>query len=269
MVVLTELAPAHLRKQAFALQRLAINLGMSVGPAVGGFLATRSFPAVFRWMPTTLLAWAVLVAARFAVTRTQPEAGATLSAAALADGRLRYALLSVLPVAMVFFQLESAIPLFLVHGLGLSTAVYGGIFTLNTLIIVTTEIPLNALTAHWPARRTLAIGSAFAAAGISAFGLAHDTFGVMVSTVIFTIGEMILFPGMSAYAAEIAPADRRGEYMGLYTMTYSTAMALGPWVGTVVLEGAGPATLWSGTLVLGLCSAAAFWRMPRPPPRPA
>ena len=39
--------PAEQRRSAYAAIRLAINLGMSVGPAVGGFLFAVSFPAVF------------------------------------------------------------------------------------------------------------------------------------------------------------------------------------------------------------------------------
>ena len=46
--VLTDLVPPEQRKAAFAANRLAINLGMSVGPAVGGYLAEISFPAIFR-----------------------------------------------------------------------------------------------------------------------------------------------------------------------------------------------------------------------------
>src|SRR5512139_1307054 len=46
--VLTDIAPPEQRKAAFAVNRLAINLGMSVGPAVGGYLAEISFPSIFR-----------------------------------------------------------------------------------------------------------------------------------------------------------------------------------------------------------------------------
>jgi len=34
---------------------------------------------------------------------------------------------------------------------------------------------------------------------------------------------MIFFPTTAAYTSEIAPADRRGEYMGYYQMTFSFA----------------------------------------------
>src|SRR6202167_6518971 len=59
--MVSDLVPPAQRKSAFALSRLAANLGMSVGPAIGGILAGYSF----RWLflvdgATSLLAGAVL-----------------------------------------------------------------------------------------------------------------------------------------------------------------------------------------------------------------
>jgi MFS family permease len=70
---------------------------------------------------------------------------------------------------------------------------------------------------------------------------------------------MILFPAMSAFAADIAPAERRGAYMGLYQSMWSVAFAVGPWLGTVALERAGARVLWTGCFALGALSAALFW----------
>src|SRR6266566_2994628 len=66
LAAITHVVPAAQRKPAFALNRLAINLGMSVGPALGGFLATISFRAMFVVdAVTTLVAGAVLALAHW------------------------------------------------------------------------------------------------------------------------------------------------------------------------------------------------------------
>src|SRR5262245_26159145 len=59
---LADAAPEEQRKVAFSLLRLAVNLGMSIGPAVGGFLASISYPAIF-WVDggTSILAAMVLI----------------------------------------------------------------------------------------------------------------------------------------------------------------------------------------------------------------
>ena len=76
------------------------------------------------------------------------------------------------------------------------------------------------------------------------------------SIIVFTFGEMIFFPTGTAYISEISPADRRGEYMGYYQMTFSFAFSAGPWLGTFVYENYGSVILWCGALVFGLISTA-------------
>ena len=62
MATIGEWGGPERRKAAFALNRLAINLGMSIGPVVGGFLAMRSFNLLFYVDGTTsLLAGLLLV----------------------------------------------------------------------------------------------------------------------------------------------------------------------------------------------------------------
>ncbi len=61
MAILAGLAAPGQRKAVFALNRLAVNLGMSVGPALGGFLAMVDFRWLF-WVDgaTSLLAFGFL-----------------------------------------------------------------------------------------------------------------------------------------------------------------------------------------------------------------
>jgi MFS family permease len=93
---------------------------------------------------------------------------------------------------------------------------------------------------------------------------ARDAWTLAATVIVWTFGEMLFFPASAAYATDIAPDERRGEYSGLYTMVFSVAFAIGPWAGTVVLERLGARTLWGGTFVLGLIAAAMFLRLREP-----
>jgi predicted MFS family arabinose efflux permease len=268
-----EAVPTAKRKSAFALYRLAINLGMAIGPAVGGLLATISFRWLFVADGATSLA-AALVLALSGMTlpgpRRVPAAHLTtatrvrLSTAAHADPRFLFFLASVLPVTVVFFQHISSMPLFVVRDLGLSAATFGLLFSLNCLLIVILEVPLNAMTAHWPHRRTLSIGALLSGAGFGAMAFARGVPSLAATVVLWTFGEMLFFPASAAYATDIAPESRRGEYSGLYTMVFSMAFAIGPWAGTVVFERFGARVLWGLTFLLGAFAAAMFLRMPEP-----
>ena len=263
LTIIGDLVEPAIRKTAFAVNRLAINLGMSIGPALGGILATISF----RWLfvvdgVTSLAAGAILAASAFPPHRRHSaeslcEADSDLAhrGGANRDSRLLFFLLALLPIDLVFFQHISSMPLFLVSDLKLSAAAYGLLFSVNTVLIVLVEVPVNRATAHWPHRRTLGLGALLVGAGFGALAFAWDIWSVAATVVVWTFGEMLLFPGMADYLTDIAPPNRRGEYMGLAQMSVGLAFAAGPWGGLQVLARWGARTLWLGTLAFGLLSA--------------
>lgn len=289
LAIISDAVEPRQRKAAFALSRLAVNLGMSVGPAIGGLLALISF----RWLffvdgATSILAGIVMTLAPWPKAETSARAllepewdepeelgreieadgvellapahpGADLRA--FRNRRMLYFLAALIPVELVFFQLTSGVPIFLVKYLRLPEALYGTVFTLNTLMIVALEVPLNTAMAEWPHRRALTLGALLYALGFGSFAFARGPATVLAGVVVWTFGEMIMMPGSSAYAAEIAPAGRGGEYMGLYTMSFSIAFAIAGWIGTNVLDRWGPRTLWSGAFAAGCFSALLMSRI--------
>ena len=180
---------------------------------------------------------------------------------AFRNPRMLYFLAAMIPAQLVFFQLTSSLLLFLVNNLSLPESLYGTVFTLNTLMIVALEVPLNTAMAHWSHRRTLTLGALLYAIGFGSFAFVTRPAQIFAAVVIWTFGEMILLPGSSAYAAEIAPPGRRGEYMGLYTMSFSIAFSLGPILGTELLQHRGPHGLWGVAFVSGCISALMMSRI--------
>ena len=271
--VISHLAAPDQRKAAFALQRLAINLGMSVGPAVGGFLAAVSWPALFVVDGATSLLAAVTLVLLFPKDVSFPSARSAGAAASrsegLRDGALVFFLLAIVPVGIVFFQHESSMAVYLVRDLGMAVWTFGLLHTVNTLLIVFLEVPLNLAMAHWSHRRALILGSILVAAGFGALAFARSLPAVVLTIVVWTFGEMVLLPAMSAWVADAAPPESRGAYMGLYTMAFSAALVVGSPLGTALLEHGGGRTLWLTMLALGLLSAALFARVKEPRPEAA
>ena len=265
LAAITHVVAPEQRRQAFALNRLAINLGMSIGPALGGFLATVSFHAMFAVdAATTLIAGAVLALTPWrAFTGVNSEAGNRDDehvgpATILHDTFFLVFLSGVFLVGIVFFQHESALPLYLVQYLHLSPAFYGMLFTINTLLIVALEVPLNTATLRWSNTRLLVLGCLLFAVGFGALGVIASPAGVIATVVVWTFGEMLLFPAMSAHMADIAPENRRGAYMGAYSMSLSIALTVGPWLGTQLLALLGPVAVWSVMFALGALAAVSM-----------
>jgi predicted MFS family arabinose efflux permease len=235
---------------------------MSIGPALGGFLATASFRAMFVVdAMTTLIAGAVLSLTAWRLStggREDQPAGENIQLevrSILHDRRLAIFLLGSVLVGIVFFQHESALPLYLVEYLHMSPAFYGALFTINTLLIVALEVPLNTATARWPNTWSLVIGSLLFAVGFGALAVVSSVPGVTAMVVVWTFGEMMLFPAMAAHLGEIAPPSLRGTYMGAYSMSLSVALTLGPWLGTQLLAATGPVGVWSVMFALGALAA--------------
>jgi predicted MFS family arabinose efflux permease len=309
LAIFGDLVRPELRKAGFALNRLAVNLGMSIGPAIGGFLATFSF----RWLffadgATAIVAGVILAASTFpphrrsdhatpveeAVSDLAPRRPARSAerrrvpirtvrvprtaewasedalvtgavnereSAAHLDRRLLLFLAAFFPVVVVFFQHISSMPLYLVQDLKLSAAAYGLLFTVNTLMIVFLEVPFNLATLHWSHRRTLVFGAALCAIGFGTLAAAWNIWSVVATVVVWTVGEMLLFPGMANYLTAIAPERRRGEYMGLAQMMMGLAFMVGPWGGLQILARFGGRVLWVFMGAAGLASAALLSRV--------
>ncbi len=273
LAIITNLVSASQRKAAFAVNRLAINLGMSVGPALGGFLFALSYESIF-WVDgaTTICAGAILAiapwGARGAERSTAHAAGESgtqrrgvLPVNAYWDRRLLYFLASMIPVQIVFFQHEASMPLYLVQDLGLQATAYGFMFTVNTVLIILCEVPLNIAMERWPHGRTLSLGAVLVGAGFGGMALASGLPGVTVTVVVWTFGEMILLPGAANYVADIAPHQRRGEYMGLYQMTFSLSFAVSAWIGTGLLSVFGALVLWASMFGAGTLSSVLLRRV--------
>jgi len=266
LAIIGQITRPEQRKPAFALVRLAVNLGLSIGPVAGGLLAERSFPALFVVDGTTsVLAGVVLIALAKRMglpsrVAPVPEAGVAPVRTALRDARYLYFLAAMLPVLCVFFQSFGGMALYVVRDLGISTSVYGLLLTINTVLIVLLDVPVNAATAAWPHRRALLLGCVLVGIGFGTLAFARTIPAVAATVVVWTFGEIFVFATLNAVAAELAPESRRGEYMGLFQMGFSASFLAGPALGVLVLERLGPDALWGGCFAAALLSGALLAR---------
>jgi MFS family permease len=175
-------------------------------------------------------------------------------------------LFAIFLVNLVFMQNQGALPLYVVRDLHHRESFYGMMFVVNTLLIVAIEVPLNLFMSHWPHRNALMLGIFLTALGFGALAFGSGTAFIMGTVVVWTFGEMITFPGSTAYVADIAPPGRVGEYMGAFSSVLSLALVVGPWLGVAALDRFGPTLMWAGVLACGLVAvgAVALTREPRP-----
>ncbi len=266
MAFISDEAPDNLRKPAFALYRLALNFGMSIGPVAGGFLTTIDFSLLFYADGiTSIIAGIYLFAAKWDTLKTHVDKEDSDAAEESSEivppyrnWNFLYFLLANVPVVMVFFQHMSSMPLFVVEELGYARSTFGIFISVNTVIIILVELPLNTAMNNWKDWKLLTLGCLLTGIGFGLMAFLTSLPGLVLSIIVWTFGEMIFFPVAASYVAELSPKEKRGEYMGWFQMVFSSCLSVAPWLGTNIFEFYGSFTLWMWTFIAGITSAVMF-----------
>lgn len=254
--LLADLVPSERRVTAYALYRLAINLGFAAGPAVAGLLAERSFFLVFLGEAITSALFgiaALLFLPQGVRSQRHEETPGELVRAIRADRRFQLFLVASLLTAFVYFQAQGALPLHVIDQ-GFSFATFGALISLNGLIVVLLELPIAVVAQRYPRQPVIALGSALTGLGFALTAWATDVPLLALTVFIWTIGEIVSAPSSQAYVADLAPPHLRGRYQGAWGLTFGLALILAPVLGTAAFA-VSPTALWLSCGVLGLVAA--------------
>ena len=256
------MVPEARRARAYAIVYWAINLGAAVGPALGGWIASRSWTGLFVLEGATLLGYAAVVLV--AVPESRPPAASANAPGTpaplpssrsprralslgpvLRDGALAALAVAVLLVGVGFVQLFSVLPL-VMDAAGLSELDYGLVVAVNGGLIVLVGLPVAAfvgerLTSWWVPGAVAAV-----AAGLALTAGADSLTTYALVAVVWTLGEMAFLPVVPTVVAGLAPERLRGSYQGVYHAAWGMSKMLGPALGGFVLAGAGSVALWLG-----------------------
>ena len=254
--LLADLVPSERRVTAYALYRLAINLGFAAGPATAGLLAERSFFLVFLGEALTSALFgvaALLFLPEGTRSHRAEERPGELLRAVRADRPFQLFLVASLLSAFIYFQQQGALPLHVVDQ-GLSFATFGALISLNGLVVVLLELPLTAVTQRYPRRPVIAVGMVLEGLGFALTAWATDAPLLALTVVVWTLGEIVSAPVAQAYVADLAPLHLRGRYQGAWGLTFGLALVLAPVVGTAAYA-VSPTALWLSCGVLGVIAA--------------
>jgi MFS family permease len=255
----------ELRAKGFALRRLASNLGITIGPVVGGYLILIDYRWLFWVDGLTSLAAAAVIAVFMrlpsAALDAKADSGHTVSGRSpWKDATYLKFLGLFLIVATVFAQIFSTFPLYLNVAYGLKENQIGPLWAVNTLMIVTIEMILLHSLRKRSAMVLISLGAGFMGVGFALLPLGRSFLFAAFTVAVWTMGEILTMPLTSTVASERA-GPSAGRYMGLLSLIFSLSMFIAPMIGNGLLAAAGGTGLW---LVAGGSSVLAgfgFWRM--------
>lgn len=238
------------KTRSYSLNRLAVNMGWAVGGALGGFLASINYHLLF-WVDgcTNVLAGVMLLVLmpRSAVSKTIKKRHELVkTASAYKDGiYLWFILLSTL-FGMCFFQFIIMEPVFFKLQWHFSERYIGFLMALNGILIGIIEMVLvHKLEGKRNKLFYIVAGVLLAGVGYMLFNLLPPgQTAAIVVVIVVTFGEMLSMPFMNSFWISRTSAYNRGEYAALYTMSWSAAQIIAPFLGSNVIFYGGFNWLW-------------------------
>ncbi len=260
--MLTDLISEENRIDAFALMRMGRNVGVAMGPALGGMLAVISYNISYLSAASGLLLFGILIT--FWAKETLPaktEEATTITSSQPRGYREMFkdkefvAMISFysfgwILVAMIWLLL----PVYANQQYGMPENQYGLIPMANGLMVIFFQVLVTNRTKHFRPLTMITVGMFLYAIGTGTVAFATGFWGFMFSIVIITIGELIIVPTSSAYVANRAHPKMRGRYMGIYNLSWSFARGVGPVMGGWLSDSFGPVSIWYGGFIVGAIS---------------
>jgi len=256
--LVADVVPPERHEHSYASLRVASNLGVTLGPPIGGALLLGGNYDVL-WIGVTsigalvlFLAWRLLPA-RGEYAPDEPPARGSFGVIRR-DGAFLLFLAAMVLAHLVYFAYEAVLPITAVDSYGLTPAAWGFLVIVNPLLVTVFQMRLTRRVERYPAAPKFAIAMLLMGWPFLLLSVNASVAVIAVVIVIFVVGEMLWIPTSQAIAAGLAPADLRGAYMGAFASTSSAGFALGPFFGLQVRGELGDTAMWTffaGAAVVG------------------
>ena len=275
--LVADVVPADQRIAAFGLQRMGINFGWAIGPALGGVLTlVMPYGAIF-----FIAAFGVLIAGAVclriedpikvtpALSETRPVATSAFRDG-LRDPTIRLLLAGTFLAALLQTQMFSTFSIYMTDELGLSKANVGLLYTLNGAGVLVLQIPALRLIERLGIRATLPWSSLLDAIGFALIGVGSGFVGGMIAMLTITSAEVVFSPAHQTAIAEVSDPTRRGRTYGVVGFAQMLGIAVAPLLGGILLDTIGDqhGAMWLTIATIGGVQTLCFFAFVRRKPKP-
>jgi len=259
-VSLSVYATPENRVRALTLVRLAVNLGFAAGPTLGGLIILGlGYQGLF-WVDGSTCILAILIFALTVKEKKRIPLAMSASEAKInrksiyKDYPFWLLLFTLFIIAMVFFQIFTTLPLYHHEKFGLTEVQTGLLLSFNGFLVFLLEMPIVSRIERKKIDKIKIILYGALCCSLGYFILLFDSWGfvLVISIVLLTFGEIFAFPFSNAVALDRAPKGQEGQYMGLFTMSFSLAHIACSKTGLDIIAHFGYKTNWIVMGSLGL-----------------
>lgn len=251
--MVADMLPEEQRNEGYGIIRVVANLSWIIGPTIGGFVANRSYLALFLLDAGFSLITAALV--NKIIPETYPQAaefegsrslGETISGyKSVASNGLFMTFLGVsMLMLLVYQQMYNTLSVYMRDVHHLPTSYYGYMLSASAVLVVLTQFWITRKTQKYPPMLMMALGCFFYMIGFSMFGFVSEYWLFVLAVLIITLGEMISMPVSQAVTARFAPDDMRGRYMAFTSISWTIPSIVGPTAAGIILDNYDPNWVW-------------------------
>src|SRR3954471_10329390 len=254
--MVADLVAPERHEAAYASVRVASNLGVTIGPPIGGLLLIGGHWDRL-WLGTLVLA-----SAGFAIAlRYIPRGGAYAPegppqrgsfGVIIRDSPFLLFMLASVFATMTYIATETLLPISVTTTHNLAPAAWGVLMILNPLLVTVLQLRLTRWTASVPAPVKLGVAMPLMGVPFLLLNVNGSAATIALVIVLFVFGEMLWVPTSQAVVAALAPTDLRGAYMGAFGGTCSVGWALTPFLGLQVRQAYGDEVMWTAVAVVGV-----------------
>ncbi len=265
--MIADILPEEKRADGYGILRVAFNLSVVIGPAIGGLLASRSYLLLFLSDAAISLLTVILIAIFLPETKpaAHPDAPKETMARTFAgygqvfrNAAFMLFLGAVMLQVFTYMNMNTALGVYLRNEHGTPESGYGLLLSINAAMVVLMQFPITRRITKYPPMLMMAAGTFLYVIGFSMYGFVSTYMLFVVAMVIITIGEMVVSPVSQALVASFAPEEMRGRYMAVSGFSWGIPFAVGPYLAGLIMDGPKPYLLWYAAGLVGMLSTFAF-----------
>ncbi len=258
MTWVADMVPPTRRAEAMGIYSNTSQVAIALGPILGTLLHGMGGYGVLFPAAGAVGLLSVVLVSRAREEKRDRSAAASRGGFGLALGRrdvlaMTFALLTG---AATWGILTGFLPIFIVQRQAGSSAPF---FTIYAIATITLRLIVGPMADRIGRRVIAAPALALLAATMVAFNLVWSMPALYTLAVIYGVSFGTLFPMLSAYLVDVAPAHVRGSAVGVLTAGFDLGIMVGAYGGGVVAEYLGLGAAFTASGVLCMIGVVIFW----------
>lgn len=254
------------RTQAYSLTRMGRNVGVALGPILGGLVLSRSYNIGFISASVALTFFGLLTIIFLKETLQRDEGKSKDSlrdqlkvvSQALQNKAFTRMIASFTMMDICATLMWVVLAVYIKQNFGIGEAQYSWIPTTNALMVIFLQVAITRVSQRHSPTRVMPVGAAFYAIAMIFVAVSSSFWGFLLAMIIMTFGELVAVPTATAYVANLAPPDQRGRYLGFFGLTWYIALSVGPMGAGFLSDNIGIQAPWFAGAVVGIIAVLMF-----------